>query len=101
MFTVILKRSGQKQIFQPKKITEAIFKAAKAVGGDDITKSEQLTDQVVDIARITFGDRTPGVEDRITSYNVCYTKLLRMSLSKTVSPAGRPALAACRHTALR
>lgn len=63
MFTVILKRSGLKQIFQPKKITEAIFKAAKAVGGDDLAKAEQLTDQVVDIARITFGDRVPGVED--------------------------------------
>jgi len=63
MFTVLLKRSGQKEIFQPKKITEAIFKAAQAVGGDDIAKAEQLTDQVVDIAHITFGDRTPGVED--------------------------------------
>lgn len=63
MFTVLLKRSGLKEIFQPKKITEAIFKAAKAVGGDDIAKAEQLTEQVVDIARITFGDRTPGVED--------------------------------------
>jgi ribonucleoside-triphosphate reductase len=63
MFTVLLKRSGQKEIFQPRKITEAIFKAAQAVGGDDITKAEQLTDQVVDIAHITFGDRTPGVED--------------------------------------
>ena len=63
MFTVIRKRSGLKEIFQPKKITEAIFKAAQAVGGDDIKKAEQLTDQVVDIARITFGDRVPGVED--------------------------------------
>ena len=63
MFTVIRKRSGLKEIFQPKKITEAIFKAAQAVGGDDIKTAEQLTDQVVDIARITFGDRIPGVED--------------------------------------
>ncbi len=63
MFTVILKRSGQKEAFQPKKITEAIFKAAKAVGGDDYIKAEQLCAQVVDIARIKFGDRCPGVED--------------------------------------
>lgn len=63
MFTVLLKRSGQKQIFQPRKITDAIFKAAQAVGGDDIAKAEQLTEQVVDIAHISFGDRTPGVED--------------------------------------
>lgn len=63
MFTVILKRSGQKETFQPRKISNAIFKAAKAVGGDDYRTAELLTEQVVDIARITFGDRVPGVED--------------------------------------
>ncbi|MGI5919536.1 MAG: ribonucleoside triphosphate reductase [Christensenellales bacterium] len=63
MFTVILKRSGQKEAFMPKKITEAIFKAAKAVGGEDYARAEQLTEQVVDILRLTFGDRSPGVED--------------------------------------
>ena len=63
MFTVILKRSGQKEVFMPKKITEAIFKAAKAVGGEDYARAEQLTEQVVDILRLTFGDRSPGVED--------------------------------------
>ena len=62
MFTVILKRSGQKEIFQPRKISEAIFKAARAVGGDDHRTAELLTDQVVDIARITYGDRCPDVE---------------------------------------
>ena len=48
MFTVILKRSGQKETFQPQKIADAIFKAAKAVGGDDIKRAEELTQQVVD-----------------------------------------------------
>jgi len=62
MFTVILKRSGQKEPFQPKKITDAIFKAAKAVGGDDVDRAQQLTEQVVDIARIKYGDRIPEVE---------------------------------------
>lgn len=62
MFTLILKRSGQKESFQPKKITEAIFKAAKAVGGDDWERAQHLTDQVVDLARIKYGDRTPEVE---------------------------------------
>ena len=63
MFTVILKRSGQKEIFQPRKIADAIFKAARAVGGDDYHTAQLLTDQVVDIARITYGDLCPGVED--------------------------------------
>ena len=62
MFTVILKRSGQKETFQPQKITDAIFKAAKAVGGDDMQRAEQLTQQVIDQARIKFGDRCPEVE---------------------------------------
>lgn len=62
MFTVILKRSGQKETFQPQKITDAIFKAAKAVGGDDTELSKQLTNQVIDVARIKYGDRTPEVE---------------------------------------
>ncbi|MGE5495784.1 MAG: ribonucleoside triphosphate reductase [Burkholderiales bacterium] len=63
MFTVILKRSGQKETFQPKKIADAIFKAAKAVGGDDYSLAERLTEQVVDIARLKFGDQCPMVED--------------------------------------
>ncbi len=63
MFTVILKRSGQKETFQPKKIADAIFKAAKAVGGDDYLLAERLTEQVVDVARLKFGDQYPEVED--------------------------------------
>jgi anaerobic ribonucleoside-triphosphate reductase len=63
MFTVILKRSGQKETFQPKKIADAIFKAAKAVGGDDYSIAERLTEQVVDVARLRFGDQCPMVED--------------------------------------
>ena len=31
--------------------------------------------------RFDMGDWTPDAQDRITSYNVCYTKLLRPSLS--------------------
>ena len=63
MFTIILKRSGQKEAFQPKKITDAIFKAAQAVGGDDYSTAENLTEQVVDILRLKFGDQCPEVED--------------------------------------
>ena len=62
MFTVILKRSGLKEMFQPQKITDAIFKAAKAVGGDDEELANRLTAQVIDIARIKYGDRIPEVE---------------------------------------
>ena len=63
MFTVILKRSGQKEAFQPQKIADAIFKAAQAVGGEDYARAQQLTEQAVDILRLKFSDRAPGVED--------------------------------------
>ena len=63
MFTVILKRSGQKETFQPQKIADAIFKAAQAVGGEDYARAQQLTEQAVDILRLKFSDRSPGVED--------------------------------------
>jgi hypothetical protein len=35
VFTKILKRDGTKEILQPKKIADAIFKAVRAVGGED------------------------------------------------------------------
>jgi anaerobic ribonucleoside-triphosphate reductase len=62
MFTIILKRSGQKETFQPKKITDAIFKAAQAVGGDDYSIAESLTEQVIDVAHLKYGERCPEVE---------------------------------------
>jgi len=63
MFKQILKRDGRGEAFHPEKITQAIFKAAKACGGDDYMRAEELCAQVVDIARIQFGDETPGVEE--------------------------------------
>lgn len=63
MFELILKRSGQKEKFDQHKITEAIFKAAKAVGGDDYELAKQLSDQVVRTAYEMYGDRIPHVEE--------------------------------------
>ena len=47
--TKIMKRDGKVVNFDKTKITDAIFKAAQAVGGQDRTLSEQLADAVVDI----------------------------------------------------
>jgi len=46
-FTEIRKRDGRVVSFDREKITDAIFKAAKAVGGSDRSIAENLTGQVI------------------------------------------------------
>lgn len=48
MIEYILKRDGRKARFDLKKITDAIFKAAKAVGGNDYAAAEKLAELVRD-----------------------------------------------------
>ena len=48
MIRKIRKRDGTVVDFNPIKITDAIWKAAQAVGGKDYKKSVQLTDKVID-----------------------------------------------------
>ncbi|MFO7635758.1 MAG: ribonucleoside triphosphate reductase [Clostridia bacterium] len=62
MINKITKRDGRIEKFYREKITWAIFKAAKACGGDDFSKSEELAGQVVDIATLQFKDQIPSVE---------------------------------------
>ncbi|HRX42035.1 MAG TPA: ATP cone domain-containing protein, partial [Clostridia bacterium] len=50
----ILKRDGRIERFYKEKITWAIFKAAQACGGDDFKKSEELADQVVEVASFRY-----------------------------------------------
>ena len=63
MFKYIIKRDGRRERFDSKKIVEAIFKAAKACGGDDYARAEELTHQVLDIAALEFNGRDPEVEN--------------------------------------
>ena len=49
MFETIKKRDGREVAFEPSKITEAIFKAAQAVGGENRQKALELTLQVMKI----------------------------------------------------
>jgi len=59
----VRKRDGSIVLFNKDKITEAIFKAAKSVGGEDRTVAEKLSDQVVAMLNKQFGDITiPTVE---------------------------------------
>ncbi|NLY83409.1 MAG: ribonucleoside triphosphate reductase [Acholeplasmataceae bacterium] len=62
MFTEIRKRNGNVVSFQPEKITWAIFKAAKAVGGNDWKRAESLTEEVVALAAAQLGEGIADVE---------------------------------------
>ncbi len=62
MLTLIRKRDGNLEKFNPEKITLAIFKAACAVGGKDFQRAEELSRQVVEIAEKKFKDTVPDVE---------------------------------------
>ena len=64
MVKKIRKRDGSVVIFQQEKIEEAIWKAAKAVGGSNRDKAKGLTDEVVAILTKHHGDKgIPDVEE--------------------------------------
>lgn len=64
MFTEIRKRDGRVVPFDAEKITEAIFKAAKAVGGQNRRIAEALTDQVmIQLSQKGYNGVPPTVED--------------------------------------
>lgn len=62
MLKTIKKRDGREEKFHKEKITWAIFRAAKACGGDDFEKAETLTQQVVEVANLKFKGQVPDIE---------------------------------------
>lgn len=62
MINQIIKRDRSYVPFQKDKIALAIFKAATAVGGDDFSISERLTEQVVIMAEERYPDGIAEVE---------------------------------------
>ena len=64
MVTKIRKRDGSVVFFQPEKITEAIWKAVKAVGGTDRERAKQISDMVVAKLNADHGEHgIPDVEE--------------------------------------
>lgn len=59
----VQKRSGEVVYFNKEKITNAIFKAAQAVGGSDKEQAGMLTENVVNILQEKFHNKIPTVED--------------------------------------
>lgn len=58
----IRKRDGKIEKFSKEKVTWAIFKAARAVGGNDWSIAENLTNQVIDTAKLRHNDDIVDVE---------------------------------------
>lgn len=63
MFKVIRKRDGREVPFDDKKITDAIFKAARAVGGEDRQTAMELTIEVLKMLKNSYNGVIFGVED--------------------------------------
>lgn len=76
----IMKRDGTIAFFDPKKITDAIFSAAKAVGGEDYNTAKSLTLEVLKI--ISRGSYNPflGVEE---IQNIVEKVLIKKGHAKT------------------
>ncbi len=63
MFKTIRKRDGREVPFDETKITDAIFKAARAVGGEDRTTAMELTLEVLKLLKKRYNGNIFGVED--------------------------------------
>jgi uridine kinase len=62
--TRIIKRDGRLVAFNKLKITNAIYRAAAALGGRDRDRSEELADQVLNRIHLAYpAGSTPSVED--------------------------------------
>ncbi|MCJ7713831.1 ATP cone domain-containing protein, partial [Candidatus Bathyarchaeota archaeon] len=60
----VRKRDGKLESFDQERITTAIWKAAKAVGGKDREKAKSISSEVIAVLRTRFGaDGVPTVEE--------------------------------------
>ncbi|MCL2014136.1 MAG: anaerobic ribonucleoside triphosphate reductase [Oscillospiraceae bacterium] len=62
MITKIKKRDGRRASFNIDKITNAIFRAAQSVGGNDYSEAEKLSELVCAELEIELSGKTPTVE---------------------------------------
>ena len=63
MFRAIRKRDGREMPFDETKITDAIFKAARAVGGEDQQTALELTTEVLKMLEELYSGSVFGVEE--------------------------------------
>ncbi|MDR4503664.1 MAG: anaerobic ribonucleoside-triphosphate reductase [Candidatus Scalindua sp.] len=60
---MVQKRDGRFVLFDEEKIAEAIFRAAKAVGGEDMSIAKELASVVTHFLKKRFGDKIPEIEE--------------------------------------
>jgi anaerobic ribonucleoside-triphosphate reductase len=72
-FQKIIKRDGRVLPFHAEKITQAIFKAARAVGGEDYSLAEELTREVL---VYLSGKYLPGVSPTVEEIQDAVEKTL-------------------------
>ncbi len=58
----IKKRDGRIVPFDQDKITQAIFNAARSIGGSDRTKAQELSNKVIELIKERFDGNVPDVE---------------------------------------
>lgn len=63
MLTQVKKRNGRLVTFDQQKITNAIFKAAQSVGGDDMSLAVHNSNDVLRVLKARFNTNIPSVED--------------------------------------
>ncbi|KJJ85823.1 anaerobic ribonucleoside triphosphate reductase [Candidatus Omnitrophus magneticus] len=60
----IRKRDGRLEPFHPEKIEKAVFSAARAVGGENKEKAEEITNKTISFLEVMYkGERIPTVEN--------------------------------------
>ena len=59
----VQKRDGRMVVFDQDKVADAIFKAAKAVGGADRSIATELASVVTHFLQKRFEENIPGIED--------------------------------------
>ncbi len=62
MITQIIKRDGRTVPFNPEKISNAIFRAAQSIGGQDYNESMFLATKACEVIEAKYPDRLPTVE---------------------------------------
>ncbi|MCF8010616.1 MAG: anaerobic ribonucleoside-triphosphate reductase [Clostridiales bacterium] len=63
MFSIVKKRDGREVPFEESKITDAIFEAAKAVGGEDRQLAMELTIEVLKLLKKKYNGQIFSVEN--------------------------------------
>ena len=84
MITKIIKRDGREANFDTEKITQAIYKAAQAIGGNDYDAAKALSVQVRDLLEKKCGDKALQLSRYRTLLKRCLLKTVMQELQRNI-----------------